>query len=305
MKKRENFAKKLIVGAMAAAMAFGAVEGAGMVTSPARADQEDAGSFDPVYYAALYPDVAAAVGMNPEALYNHYVNFGQKEGRIPYEGATGGASVDGTADTAADTATVTTPVQATADIGNGPFWLFPYGEEVDKATFLQERQRLQQQFDAAGYVHVGWTEQQVQARLLSLKDQYPEGMKVGNCTAGAAKITNGLYGNPYDIRVGWVAQGDDDVLITVDGCIPKRSIGSRDIPAESFVRVGDEIGTRADGRGHVMIVLSRNDEGITVVESGEETGMTWGRFISWDELDHGKAGASYSNQRIYVWHYEY
>ena len=198
-----------------------------------------------------------------------------------------------------------TPVQSTVDIGNGPFWLFSNGEEVDKAAFLQEKQRLQQQFDAGGYVHIGWTEEQVQARLLSLKDQYPEGMKVGNCTAGAAKITNGLYGNPYDIRVGWVAQGDDDVLMTVDGCIPKRSIGSRDIPAESFVRVGDEIGTRADGRGHVMIVLSRNDEGITVVESGEETGMTWGRFISWDELDHGKAGASYSNQRIYVWHYEY
>lgn len=128
MKKRENFAKKLIVGAMAAAMAFGAVEGAGMVTSPARADQEDAGSFDPVYYAALYPDVAAAVGTSPEALYSHYVNFGQKEGRIPYEGATGGESVDGTADTAADTATVTTPVQTTVDIGNGPFWLFTDGE---------------------------------------------------------------------------------------------------------------------------------------------------------------------------------
>ena len=111
MKKRENFAKKLIVGAMAAAMAFGAVEGAGMVTSPARADQEDAGSFDPVYYAALYPDVAAAVGTSPEALYSHYVNFGQKEGRIPYEGAAVGASVDVTADTAADTATVVSNVR--------------------------------------------------------------------------------------------------------------------------------------------------------------------------------------------------
>ena len=303
--KKERIGRKIIVAAMAVAMAFTISEGTKMVTSPAHADQEDADSFDPLYYAALYPDVAAAVGTSPEALYNHYVNFGQKEGRIPYEGASGGESVDVTADTAADTATVTTPVQTTVDIGNGPFWLFTDGEEVDKATFLQEKQRLQQQFDAGGYVHIGWTEEQVQARLLSLKDQYPEGMKVGNCTAGAAKITNGLYGNPYDIRVGWVAQGDDDVLMTVDGCIPKRSIGSRDIPAESFVRVGDEIGTRADGRGHVMIVLSRNDEGITVVESGEETGMTWGRFISWDELDHGKAGASYSNQRIYVWHYEY
>ena len=299
MKKRENFAKKLIVGAMAAAMAFGAVEGAGMVTSPARADQEDAGSFDPVYYAALYPDVAAAVGTSPEALYSHYVNFGQKEGRIPYEGATGGESVDGTADTAADTATVTTPVQTTVDIGNGPFWLFTDGEEVDKATFLQEKQRLQQQFDAAGYVHVGWTEQQVQARLLSLKEQYPEGMKVGICSTGAAKITNGLYGDPNGIRVGWVARGDeDDELITVDGCVPKRSIGSRSV-AESSLRVGDEVyipGSR--GLGHVMVVLSRSDDGITVVESNlnDDRKMHWGRVISWAELDESL---------LYIWHYEY
>lgn len=298
MKKRENFAKKLIVGAMAAAMAFGAVEGAGMVTSPAHADQEDADSFDPLYYAALYPDVAAAVGTSPEALYNHYVNFGQKEGRIPYEGASGGESVDGTADTAADTVAVTTPVQTTADIGSGPFWLFPYGEEVDKATFLQEKQRLQQQFDAAGYVHVGWTEQQVQARLLSLKEQYPEGMKVGNCSSGAARITNGLYGDPYDLNVGWVAQGDDDVLMTVDGCVPKRSIASRSV-AESSLRIGDEVYIKnSEGLGHVMVVLSRSSDGITVVESNQNSDMKmhWGRFISWAELDACLR---------YIWHYEY
>ncbi len=298
MKKRENFAKKLIVGAMAAAMAFGAVEGAGMVTSPARADQEDAGSFDPVYYAALDPDVAAVVGTSPEALYSHYVMFGQKEGRIPYEGATGGESVDGTADTAADTATVTTPVQTTVDIGNGPFWLFTNGEEVDKATFLQEKQRLQQQFDAAGYVHVGWTEQQVQARLLSLKEQYPEGMKVGNCSSGAARITNGLYGDPYDLNVGWVAQGDDDVLMTVDGCVPKRSIASHSV-AESSLRIGDEVYIKnSEGLGHVMVVLSRSSDGITVVESNQNSDMKmhWGSFISWAELDACLR---------YIWHYEY
>lgn len=296
--KKERIGRKIIVAAMAVAMAFTISEGTKMVTSPAHADQEDADSFDPVYYAALYPDVAAAVGTSPEALYNHYVNFGQKEGRIPYEGAAGGASVDVTADTAADTAAVTTPVQTATDIGSGPFWLFPYGEEVDKATFLQEKQRLQQQFDAAGYVHVGRTEQQVQARLLSLKEQYPEGMNVGICSAGAAKITNGLYGDPDGIRVGWVAQGDDDVLMTVDGCVPKRSIASRSV-AESSLRVGDEVyipGSR--GLGHVMVVLSRNDDGITVVESNlnDDRKMHWGSFISWDELNESL---------LYIWHYEY
>lgn len=298
MKKREIFAKKIIVATMVATMAFSIAEGAKIVTGPARADQEDAGSFDPVYYAALYPDVAAAVGTSPEALYNHYVNFGQKEGRIPYEGASGGESVDGTADTAADTATVTTPVQTTVDIGSGPFWIFPYGEEVDKATFLQEKQRLQQQFDAAGYVHVGWTEQQVQARLLSLKEQYPEGMKVGNCSSGAARITNGLYGDPYDLNVGWVAQGDDDVLMTVDGCVPKRSIASHSV-AESSLRIGDEVYIKnSEGLGHVMVVLSRSSDGITVVESNQNSDMKmhWGRFISWAELDACL---------LYIWHYEY
>ena len=299
MKKREIFAKKIIVATMVATMAFSIAEGAKIVTGPARADQEDAGSFDPVYYAALYPDVAAAVGTSPEALYSHYVNFGQKEGRIPYEGASGGESVVETTNTATDTVTITTPAQTTVDIGNGPFWLFTDGEEVDKATFLQEKQRLQQQFDAAGYVHVGWTEQQVQARLLSLKEQYPEGIEVGNCSSGAAKITNGLYGDPYDIRVGWVARGDeDDELITVDGCVPKRSIASRSV-AKNFLRVGDEIhipGSR--GLGHVMVVLSRSDDGITVVESNlnGDRKMHWGRFFSWAELD-----ASIN----YIWHYEY
>ena len=296
--KKERIGRKIIVAAMAVAMAFTISEGTKMVTSPAHADQEDADSFDPLYYAALYPDVAAAVGTSPEALYNHYVNFGQKEGRIPYEGASGGESVDGTADTAADTVAVTTPVQTTADIGSGPFWLFPYGEEVSKAAFLQEKQRLQQQFDAAGYVHVGWTEQQVQARLLSLKEQYPEGMKVGNCSSGAARITNGLYGDPYDLNVGWVAQGDDDVLMTVDGCVPKRSIASRSA-AESSLRIGDEVYIKnSEGLGHVMVVLSRSSDGITVVESNQNSDMKmhWGRFISWAELDACL---------LYIWHYEY
>ena len=296
--KKERIGRKIIVAAMAVAMAFTISEGTKMVTSPAHADQEDADSCDPLYYAALYPDVAAAVGTSPEALYNHYVNFGQKEGRIPYEGASGGESVDGTADTAADTVAVTTPVQTTADIGSGPFWLFTDGEEVDKATFLQEKQRLQQQFDAAGYVHVGWTEQQVQARLLSLKEQYPEGMKVGNCSSGAARITNGLYGDPYDIHVGWVAQGDDDVLMTVDGCVPKRSIASRSV-AESSLRIGDEVYIKnSEGLGHVMVVLSRSSDGITVVESNQNSDMKmhWGRFISWAELDACLC---------YIWHYEY
>lgn len=39
--------------------------------------------FDPVFYAETYEDVAAALGTDADALYNHYINFGQKEGRFP------------------------------------------------------------------------------------------------------------------------------------------------------------------------------------------------------------------------------
>lgn len=66
--------------------------------------------FDPVFYAAVYADVAAVFGTDAEALYNHYITFGQKEGRMPYAGAAGGEAVDGIADTtavAAETSAVT------------------------------------------------------------------------------------------------------------------------------------------------------------------------------------------------------
>jgi len=303
-KERYKMKKKIKKIIMTFAMVLMVMAAVKATTIEAKA----AGLFDPIYYAQTYPDVAAVLGTDAEALYNHYVNFGQKEGRIPYAGAQPGEVVDGIANVATETPAVQTPVTpATVDIGNGPFWLFPNDEEVDKATFLRRKQELQQQFDAAGYVHIGWTEEQVQARLYSLKEQYPEGMMVGNCSAGAGKILNGLYGDPISLRVGWVAQaGDDnDRLLTVDGCVPRVAIGDRNIPAKSFLRVGDAITTRADGTGHIMVVLSRNDAGITVVESGVETGMMWGRFISWNELDHGDASKSYSNQRNHVWHYEY
>ncbi len=41
----------------------------------------DAAGFDPVYYAAKYPDVVAAVGDSQKALINHYLTFGIGEGR--------------------------------------------------------------------------------------------------------------------------------------------------------------------------------------------------------------------------------
>ena len=281
--KKERIGRKIIVAAMAVAMAFTISEGTKMVTSPAHADQEDAGSFDPVYYAALYPDVAAVVGTSPEALYSHYVMFGQKEGRIPYEGAAGGESVDGTGAASGNTGTETAP---TDNIGNGPFYLLN-GQEVDRATFLLKKQELQQQFDSAGYVHVGWTEQQVKERLISVREKYPDGMKVGDCNTGAAKIRNELYGKASDFCVG--SNGDGE-WIHVDGFVPQIITGTHNAPLKEFVRVGDEVCTQgAGGIGHVFFVTARDDSGITVVESnfGPNHTMPWGRRISWEALENG------------------
>lgn len=75
-----------------------------MLFTPVKA--EAAGKFDPAYYAAAYPDVAAAVGMDANALYTHYISFGRLEGRLPYAGAEVGELVDGVAGT--DTAVAAT-----------------------------------------------------------------------------------------------------------------------------------------------------------------------------------------------------
>ena len=37
--------------------------------------------FDADYYRSAYPDVAAAFGNNKAALFNHFVNYGLREGR--------------------------------------------------------------------------------------------------------------------------------------------------------------------------------------------------------------------------------
>lgn len=55
------------------------------------------GKFNPVHYALTYPDVKAALGTDAQKLYNHYVANGQKEGRIPYPGASAGEAVNGIA----------------------------------------------------------------------------------------------------------------------------------------------------------------------------------------------------------------
>lgn len=266
------------------------------------------GQFDPVYYAQTYPDVAAALGTDATVLYNHYISFGQKEGRIPYAGGQPGEIVDGIAGT-------TTQPQAPATTGQLqtatglplPSPENPKGTPIypgsniiyDFSNWTSAQwdnfYRKQAEFDASEYAKVGWTEAQVQERLLSLKSLYPEGTKVGECGAGAGKIQDALYGDPWDWDVGF-DKNEQQVLPI--GFVYKQYTSRMNGNMRDFIRIGDEIQIRgADFAGHVMVVLSRDDYGITVVESnwnGDEA-MHWGRRISWDTLETGGSN-SYSMQ---------
>lgn len=54
------------------------------------AEPKDMGNsdiFDAEFYAATYPDIVAVIGNDEAALYNHYVQYGKAEGRLPYANA--------------------------------------------------------------------------------------------------------------------------------------------------------------------------------------------------------------------------
>lgn len=99
---QNKFAKVLVTAGMVAGM---------MMFVPAQAMAAE--KFDPAFYAATYPDVVAVLGTDVNALYDHYLTYGQKEGRMPYANAAGGVAVDGIADT---TVTVTAAESTTDGI---------------------------------------------------------------------------------------------------------------------------------------------------------------------------------------------
>lgn len=80
--------KSMITAVFATAVVAGA-----LAFSPI--DAQAAETFDPVFYAETYADVAAVFGTDANALYNHYANYGRYEGRKAYAGAVGGEEVSG------------------------------------------------------------------------------------------------------------------------------------------------------------------------------------------------------------------
>lgn len=61
---------------------------AGMSAAAAPRVMDDGGIFDAEYYAENNPDVVTALGTDEATLYQHYEQFGQSEGRLPYDPST-------------------------------------------------------------------------------------------------------------------------------------------------------------------------------------------------------------------------
>lgn len=51
--------------------------------------------FDADYYAKNNPDVVAVYGTDESALYQHYIDYGKKEGRLTYASTNNGATTEG------------------------------------------------------------------------------------------------------------------------------------------------------------------------------------------------------------------
>ena len=71
--------KKLVLGVVAAIILCGN----GTVSYAAPVEMSDGTMFDAEYYAQQNPDVVQALGSTSEALYQHYVQYGKEEGRLP------------------------------------------------------------------------------------------------------------------------------------------------------------------------------------------------------------------------------
>ena len=77
------YLKKLLMAAVTAVIVgIGIASPSAVMAAPQV--MADGGIFDAEYYAAANPDVAAIFGTDANSLYIHYVNFGVKEGRLPY-----------------------------------------------------------------------------------------------------------------------------------------------------------------------------------------------------------------------------
>ena len=109
----------------------------------------DGGKFDPQFYAATYPDVAAAFGTDENLLYQHYLKAGKAEGRLPYaNAANAGASTAAAAAPAASAASATAKKMPDGGLFDAAFYAATYPDVA--AVFGNNEALLYQHYLTAG-----------------------------------------------------------------------------------------------------------------------------------------------------------
>ena len=113
------------------------------------------------------------------------------------------------------------------------------------------------------------TEENVYAIILALRDIYPI-----NASYPAPYVPNNPFDRPYsncDKCAGWAMLCSDAAF----GDLPWRRVNR---PSWEEIRAGDLV----QYDGHVVVVLSKTDEYISVTESGSNNKVRWGgQYFKW------------------------
>jgi len=224
----------------------------------------DGNVFDAEFYANNYPDVKAAFGTDETALYNHYLMFGMKEGRLPY------APV---AQQAVAAPAVVVPAEQNQSV-------------YDKLMALKEVYPDGMKWDTSNTYVLPQDEN---------RDNGWAGYEVSACQAFAYQVQDTVFGTSAKVtshETGlskWCTDNAGGRIIFSSknpAWIPEGYTGQDEAINAKFeeywflLQAGDVI---ADGN-HEAIILTKGEDYVTVVEGNNNGKVKWGRKISKDLL---------------------
>lgn len=316
MREKFNF-KKSDISKLAAALLLGLVmmTGVSMETYAAPKQMPDGNVFDPEFYAITYPDVTAAFGTDEAILYNHYLLCGKAEGRLPYAPVASSAPVI--------TPGSSVKVMPDGNLFDAVFYAKKYPDVAavfgTDETVLYNHYLLYGIFE--GRLPYEFTvqelrNQEIYHKIMALKEIYPQGMRWDEsniyiqpkeekrdngwagltrraCQAFAYTIQDAVFGSSTQFnwyRTGlsdWCMANAGGMIVSQKGVwIPVGYTGQDPAINAKFeeywskIQVGDAI---ADCN-HIVIVLTKEDDHVTVVEGNFNNMVNWGRKITKEQL---------------------
>ena len=164
--------------------------------------------------------------------------------------------------------------------GNNYVRLRDIGQAVDfgvtydattNSVYIDSTRPYQEEVTQSAVPALSITEESVQASLAKLKTLYPDGTVYPTPyrSASSGPYTKGIH------CAGWAALCSD----TAFGDLPWRRIGR---PSWEQLRPGDLVEYRNSESYHVVVVVSKTDSFIRVIESGKNNKALWGgQYFQW------------------------